>query len=119
MTSFAKALDRAFRTSGQPSLMDWCSDIGVSYSTIRTWMGEQEPSWLRTLRTIKRRTALSWGEILDGIKATRVDVSDESSDHAIGHSRCSECGKTVDITDRFCRHCGARLRTGGDSQNDV
>lgn len=28
---------------------------------------------------------------------------------AVGHSMCSECMRTVDLNDKYCRHCGARF----------
>ena len=38
-----------------------------------------------------------------------VIVSDESTDCATGHCECELCGKPIDIWDKFCRHCGAKV----------
>ena len=67
MTPLGRTLRHLYATSGHTSLTEWCQCVGVSYGTIRHWMRtETEPTWLRTLRTIKRRTGLTWGELLDG-----------------------------------------------------
>ena len=31
---------------------------------------------------------------------------------AIGHYECGECGKTIDVGDKYCRHCGSKLEGG-------
>lgn len=41
--------------------------------------------------------------------AKRIVVSNHDTDHATGHTECSECGGAIDFWDRWCRHCGARL----------
>lgn len=112
MTTLGKSLHRIYVTSGHTTVMDWCKHVGIPYETIRGWMrGETEPAWLRTLRTIKRRTRMSWDEILDGRERTarKVSVTNPDSDHAIGHSECSECGAVVYSVDKYCRACGRRF----------
>lgn len=111
MTPLGNALKRIYVTSGHASLRDWCAHVGVPYETLRRWMREDEPAWLRTLRTIKRRTRMSWDEILDGKVrvARRVIVSNHATDCATGHCECSACGGAIDPWDAWCRHCGARL----------
>lgn len=112
MTTLGRTLRHLYHTSGHTSLTDWCQCVGVSYGTIRHWMrGDTEPSWLRTLRTIKRRTGVSWAELLDGHawerRAVKVSRPDRATDCATGHHECSACGGRVGPTDRWCRWCGA------------
>ena len=38
-----------------------------------------------------------------------VIVSDESTDCATGHCECELCGKPIDMWDKFCCHCGAKV----------
>lgn len=33
----------------------------------------------------------------------------EDDDNIVGHSYCSKCEKNVNMFDKYCRHCGARL----------
>lgn len=33
-------------------------------------------------------------------------------DGAIGHAKCGGCKGSVDLRDKYCRHCGAQLRWG-------
>ena len=112
MTAFGKSIRHMYQTSGHVSLADWCSHIGIKYGTVRHWAeSDTEPTWLRTLRTIKRRTGLSWPELLDGKRPARIiQVSNPDTDKATGHSECSVCGWTVDCWDSYCRHCGAEFR---------
>lgn len=107
MTPLGNALKRIYVTSGHASLRDWCAHVGVPYETLRRWMREDEPAWLRTLRTIKRRTRMSWDEILDGRTRTARRVT--TCDGAVGHCGCSACGGAIDQDDAWCRHCGRRL----------
>lgn len=112
MTPLASALTRLYKTSGHTSLRDWSLALGAPYETLRRWMRDDaEPSWLRVLRTIKRRTGVSWAELLDGHpwerRAVRVNVSNKSTGYATGHSECSACGCHVSPMARFCEGCGA------------
>lgn len=112
MTALGESIRRIYHTSGHTSLEDWCQHLGVSVGTVRNWIrAEVEPSWLRTLRTIKRRTGLTWGEILDGHpwerRAVRINVSNKQTDYATGHSECSACGCHVSPIARYCEGCGA------------
>lgn len=112
MTPLASALTRLYKTSGHTSLRDWSIALGAPYETLRRWMRDDaEPRWLRVLRTIKRRTGVTWGEILDGHpwerRAVRVNVSNKSTGYATGHSECSACGAHVSPCARFCESCGA------------
>ena len=114
MTPLGRTLRHLYATSGHTSLTEWCQCVGVSYGTIRHWMRtETEPTWLRTLRTIKRRTGLTWGELLDGHswerRAVRVNVSNKQTGYATGHSECSACGCHVSPIARYCEGCGARF----------
>lgn len=114
MTALGQSLRRLYQTSTHSALTDWCQCVGVSYSTVRNWIrAETEPAWLRTLRTIKRRTGITWGELLDGHPwermAVRVNVSNKQSDYATGHSECSACGCHVSPIARYCEGCGARF----------
>lgn len=43
------------------------------------------------------------------ISTHAVIVSDESTDCATGHCECELCGKPIDMWDKFCRHCGAKV----------
>lgn len=112
MTALGKSLRRLYHTSGHEALSDWCQCVGISYGTIRHWIkSDAEPTWLRTLRTIKRHTGASWSELLDGKRAARIiEVADPRTDCATGHSECSACGWTVDCWDSYCRHCGSEFR---------
>ena len=47
---------------------------GVSAYVIKHWLSQEEPSWLRTLRIIKRLTGLTWDELLDGRQAGGHDA---------------------------------------------
>lgn len=112
MTPLAAALTRLYKTSGHTSLRDWSLALGAPYETLRRWMRDDaEPRWLRVLRTIKRRTGVTWGEILDGHpwerRAVRVNVSNKSTGYATGHSECSACGCHVSPIARYCEGCGA------------
>lgn len=114
MTALGQSLRRLYQTSAHSALTDWCQCVGVSYGTVRNWIrAETEPAWLRTLRTIKRRTGVTWGELLDGHPwermAVRMCVSNHATDCATGHCECSACGGAIDPWDSWCRHCGARL----------
>lgn len=112
MTALGESIRRIYHTSGHTSLEDWCGHVGVSVGTIRNWIrAEVEPSWLRTLRTIKRRTGLTWGEILDGHpwerRAVKMSKPDRRTDCATGHHECSNCGAHVSPRARYCEMCGA------------
>ena len=114
MTPLAAALTRLYKTSGHTSLRDWSLALGAPYETLRRWMRDDaEPSWLRVLRTIRRRTGVSWAELLDGHpwerRAVRVNVSNKSTGYATGHSECSACGCHVSPIARWCEGCGARF----------
>ena len=64
-TRLGRALRRLYEASGARDVTEWAFVLGVSYGTLRHWMrAAQEPSWLRTLRTIKRVTGASWEELL-------------------------------------------------------
>ena len=112
MTTFGNAIRRAYRRGAQEHLSDWCTFIGIPYDVVRGWIrADTEPTWLRTLRTIRRRTGLTWDELLDGRTrptATRVTTYRDEG-RATGRTTCSECGGAVGQHDRFCRHCGADL----------
>ncbi len=82
MTPFGKALYHIYQMSGCVSIAEFCQHMGVSNGSVRHWMNSEEPAWLRNLRTIKRRTGLTWGEILDG--------------HAEACGECPECGAVID-----------------------
>ena len=43
------------------------------------------------------------------ISTHAVIVSDESTDCATGHCECELCGKPIDMWDKFCRRCGAKV----------
>lgn len=112
MTPLGRALRHLYATSGHTSLTDWCQCVGVSYGTVRHLMrGDVEPSWLRTLRTIKRRTGLTWGELLDGHawerRAVKMCVANPATDHATCWHECSACGAHVSPRARYCESCGA------------
>lgn len=112
MTPLASALTRLYKTSGHTSLQDWCLALGARYDTVRRWLSaDMEPHWLRTLRTIKRRTGATWAELLDGHpwerRAVRVSVSNKQTGYATGHSECSACGCHVSPIARYCEGCGA------------
>lgn len=112
MTPLASALTRLYKTSGHTSLRDWSIALGAPYETLRRWMHDDvEPRWLRVLRTIKRRTGVSWAELLDGHawerKAVKMSKPDRRTDCATGHHECSACGCHVSPVARFCEGCGA------------
>ena len=112
MTPFGKAMRRAYKLGVHDALADWCVHTGVSHDVVRGWInGETEPAWLRTLRTIKRRTGLSWGELLDGReRATARRVTTYRDEGRVtGRATCSECGGAVGQHDKYCKHCGCRL----------
>ena len=110
MTTFGNAIRRAYRRGAQEHLSDWCTFIGIPYDVVRGWMrSDTEPTWLRTLRTIRRRTGLTWDELLDGrVRPTAMRVTRRRDERGtVGTTTCSACGTTVNQHDRFCRHCGA------------
>lgn len=40
-------------------------------------------------------------------------------DSAIGSCKCSNCKKSIDVFDKFCRHCGAKSRGRKIVQEDT
>ena len=65
LSRLAKGLRRAYAMSGAPTVADFATAAGVSYSwLIENMRKEDEPLWLRTLRAVKRATGLTWDEIL-------------------------------------------------------
>ena len=42
-------------------------------------------------------------------KARKVTVWSHDTDHATGHSECSECKCSINPCAAFCEHCGARF----------
>lgn len=46
----------------------------------------------------------------------------EDDDNVIGHCFCSQCKKSVNMFDAYCRHCGAKLKSrkilGEDYEKD-
>ena len=42
------------------------------------------------------------------VKAT-ADIVFMDDDFTIGHCHCSNCEKTIDIFDKYCSHCGAKI----------
>lgn len=117
MTPLGEGIRRLYVTNGHESLSDWCAHLGVPLGTVRNWLrGDVEPSWLRTLRTIRRRTGASWGEILDGHPwergAVKMSKPDRRTDCATGHHECSACGCHVSPMARYCEGCGAYFING-------
>ena len=115
MTPFGRALYRIYLGSGCVSIAEFCQHMGVSNGSVRHWINSEEPAWLRNLRTIKRRTGLTWGEILDG----HAETCGECSNAAPGYIDflCSECGFVSYHNDenddgdgwRYCPSCGKRV----------
>ena len=63
----------------------------------------------RSSKRIAERDAISmWNRRATTITHA-VIVSDESTDCATGHCECELCGKPIDMWDKFCRHCGAKV----------
>ena len=65
-TSLSRGIRQAMDACGFAYASDACKAWGVSVSMVRGWLACEEPTWLRTLRTIKRLSGLSWEELLDG-----------------------------------------------------
>lgn len=65
-TRLSRGIRRAMDECGLTHATDAAQAWGASAYVIRHWMTQPEPSWLRTLRAIKRLTGLSWDELLDG-----------------------------------------------------
>ena len=42
------------------------------------------------------------------VKAT-ADITFIDDDFAVGHCRCSNCKKDIDIFNKYCFHCGAKI----------
>lgn len=42
-------------------------------------------------------------------KARKVTVWSHDTDHATGHTECSDCKGSINPCAAFCEHCGARL----------
>lgn len=66
LTRFGRGIRNAIDESGHEHTSDAAQSWGVSAFTLRHWITQEEPSWLRTLRIIKRLTGFTWEEILDG-----------------------------------------------------
>ena len=74
MTPLARGVRAAISRTGTPSVREFCDSFGVPYGTICDWLRrDEEPHWLRTLRTIHRVTGLSYDEILGGRSRHRED----------------------------------------------
>ena len=65
-TRLAVGIRLAMAVGGFEHASDAAQAWGVSAYMLRHWMTQGEPSWLRTLRIVKRLTGLTWDELLDG-----------------------------------------------------
>lgn len=66
-TRLGRGIRRAMDVCGFTYATDAAQAWGASAYVIKHWLnGSEEPSWLRTLRIIKRLTGLTWDELLDG-----------------------------------------------------
>jgi hypothetical protein len=65
-TRLARGMRQAMDACGCETAADAAGAWGVSVYLLRTWLGGEEPMWLRTLRTIRRLTGRTYDELLDG-----------------------------------------------------
>lgn len=73
-TRLGRGIRKAMDVCGYTFASDAAQAWGVSAFVLRHWMTQEEPSWLRSLRAIKRLTGLSWDELLDGRRAGGNDA---------------------------------------------
>jgi len=77
--------------------MSWSPDL---------YIGEFRP-WPDSVHVVRGRTD-EQRRYFPRTTAKRVTVTmDERG--TIGHTKCSECGATVGMADRYCRMCGKEL----------
>ena len=66
MTGLARGVRAAIARTGATSTREFCDFAGVNYGTICDWLRrDEEPRWLRTLRTLRRVTGMGYGELGD------------------------------------------------------
>lgn len=91
------------------NVSEWARQADI-YETIRN-----DGAWNKALQTyaimgldhpfaaVRVREVLAWGKSPQYLNLTKqLDGS--------ANERCPECGKVIDATWHFCRHCGARLK---------
>lgn len=65
MTRLGKGLRNAYIHTEAPTISDFCSAAGVSYHWMCNYIrADDEPTWMKNLRAVKRASGVSWDDIL-------------------------------------------------------